>query len=185
MHSGASDPRELGRKSGESRRKPNPERVHQNLREYLRANVEPAEVWAALKLAMEGENESARVAASRVLMDALHEPEQDDQHQRQVEAAAAREKLARLLEMRASAAARADQRELSDVLDELASTLREEAVAEHPDLIVGDVTSEQAARVLQDLEETGLLVPRHRVETLAEEIAQERLLALKQEHGLA
>jgi hypothetical protein len=40
----------------------------------LKREVSPAEVWGALKLAMEGQNESARVGASRVLMDALAEP---------------------------------------------------------------------------------------------------------------
>jgi hypothetical protein len=47
-----------------------------------------------------------------------------------------------------------------------------------------DVSAEECERVLRDLEEAGLLVPRGRVETLAEELAQERLTALKQEHGL-
>jgi hypothetical protein len=58
--------RQLGRMSAKARSQPNPERVQPALREYLRDNVEPAEVWAALKLAMEGQNESARVAASKV-----------------------------------------------------------------------------------------------------------------------
>jgi hypothetical protein len=36
--------------------------------------VPPERVWAALEAAMLGSNESARVAASKVLMDALAEP---------------------------------------------------------------------------------------------------------------
>jgi hypothetical protein len=190
--------RELGRKGGRGRRKPNPERVHQNLREYLRENVEPAEVWAALKLAMEGQNESARVAASRVLLDALHEPHvKEDQGQRQAEAAGAREKLARLLEARASRTSRG--RELRDVLYELADEMREEAVAEHPDLVsgefsVGELTPERWERFLEGLAEVGLVAPRSEVarELLAtevvheraEQLAQERLKVLKSEHGI-
>jgi hypothetical protein len=50
--------------------------------------------------------------------------------------------------------------------------------------IPGDVSAKDAERILGELEEIGLLVPRGRVEALAEEVAQERLLALKQEHGL-
>lgn len=50
--------------------------------------------------------------------------------------------------------------------------------------VTGDVSAADAERTLRALEERGLLVPRGRVEALAEEIAQERLQALKQEHGL-
>jgi hypothetical protein len=66
--------RELGWRSGEARRTPNPERVDPGLREYLRAEVHPERVWAALEMAMTGANESARVSASKVLLDALAEP---------------------------------------------------------------------------------------------------------------
>jgi murein L,D-transpeptidase YcbB/YkuD len=83
----------LGKLSGEARRRPNPERVHESLRAYLKREVAPAEVWAALKLAMEGQNESARVAASRVLMDALAEPQREDKHEYEVFAAAASAKV--------------------------------------------------------------------------------------------
>ena len=74
MHSGATDPRELGRRSGEARRRPNPDRVHESLRTYLQREVPLERVWRALEAAMLGSNESARVAASKVLMDALAEP---------------------------------------------------------------------------------------------------------------
>jgi hypothetical protein len=50
--------------------------------------------------------------------------------------------------------------------------------------VPGDVSSEEAEAILATLEERGLLVPRGRVEAMAEEIAQERLAALKQEHGI-
>jgi len=48
--------------------------VHESLRAYLQREVHPERVWAALEAAMLGSNESARVAASRVLVDALAEP---------------------------------------------------------------------------------------------------------------
>jgi hypothetical protein len=104
------DYRALGRKSAEARKRPNRDRVHPNLREYLRENVEPAEVWAALKLAMEGQNESARVAASRVLMDALHEPEQQNERQHQADAEAARAKLDEVIESYVAAALGTERR---------------------------------------------------------------------------
>jgi hypothetical protein len=50
--------------------------------------------------------------------------------------------------------------------------------------VPGDVSAEQAEAILGHLEERGLLVPGHKVDELVEEMAQERLLALKQEHGL-
>lgn len=71
------DYRALGKKSAEARKRPNPERVHESLRSYLKREVPPERVWQALEAAMLGNNESARVSASRVLMDALHEPERD------------------------------------------------------------------------------------------------------------
>jgi hypothetical protein len=74
MHAGTTDLRDLGKRSGEARRKPKPARVHPGLREYLRAEVHPERVWAALETAMTGANESARVSASKVLLDALAEP---------------------------------------------------------------------------------------------------------------
>jgi hypothetical protein len=47
--------------------------VPQGLREYLRENVSPQRVWQAIEAALEGASESARVSASRRLVDALHE----------------------------------------------------------------------------------------------------------------
>jgi hypothetical protein len=177
------DMRALGRKSGEARRRPNPERVHQNLRQYLRENVEPAEVWAALKLAMEGQNESARVAASRVLIDALHEPHQDEDRTQQAAraGAAAKERLAELLNRRARAH---DVRQVRDALDELAAELSQQAVDEHPDLSSVVVGSEKARAIIRGLEEIGLVVPRGRLEELAEARALELLASLKAEHGI-
>jgi hypothetical protein len=66
--------RSAARAGGKGRKSIDPERVHEGLRSYLKREVSPAEVWAALQLALQGQNESARVQASRVLMDALAEP---------------------------------------------------------------------------------------------------------------
>ena len=41
MHAGTTDPRDLGRKSSEARRRPNPDRVHESLRVYLKREVPP------------------------------------------------------------------------------------------------------------------------------------------------
>ena len=75
MHAGTTDPREVGRASARARSRPHPERAHESLWAFLRREVAPAEIWRALQPALEGNSESARVAASRVLLDALHEPE--------------------------------------------------------------------------------------------------------------
>jgi hypothetical protein len=40
--------RAIGSKGGKARKAVDPERVQPGLRQYLRENVEPAEVWAAL-----------------------------------------------------------------------------------------------------------------------------------------
>jgi hypothetical protein len=73
---------------------------------------------------------------------------------------------------------------MRDLIDELAAWLEAEAVDEHPDLIVGDVSHEHAERTFEALEEAGVLVRRHKLDELVEKRAQERLVALKQEHGL-
>jgi hypothetical protein len=68
MHSGATDPRELGRLSGKRRREPNPERVPASLRAELR-KLDPAVVRGAIEQALAGANESARVSAVKLLAD--------------------------------------------------------------------------------------------------------------------
>lgn len=96
-HNGTQDMRELGRKGAKARRQPNPERVQESLRSYLKCEVAPAEVWQALRQAMTCANESARVSASRLLLDALAEPDHLEDVDRGAHVAAYREKLARLL----------------------------------------------------------------------------------------
>jgi hypothetical protein len=182
------DYRELGRKSAQARKRPNPERVHESLRTYLRREVPPERVWQALEAAMLGNNESARVSASRVLMDALTEPEQDKTEQRKADfaraGAEARAYLAAEIDRRACVLKAADVEQVRHVREEVAEKLDAEAVDLHPHLIVGDVSPEAAERIFAGLEEVGLLVRPGRVEELAEQKAQERLLALRQEHGV-
>lgn len=72
------DMRELGRASARARAERRQPSGTQSLREYLREQVDPAPVWAGLEAAVQGNNESARVAAVRVLAQELYEPERDD-----------------------------------------------------------------------------------------------------------
>lgn len=172
--------RELGRKGGRGRNGPKPERVNEGLRDYLKREVPPERVWRALETAMLGSNESARVSASRVLIDALHEPHEDRNRQAdtQRQAAEARQYVADALERKV----RQRRDDPLAAIEELIEELRTDAVRMHPDLIVGDASPERAAAILDGLEEFGLLVPRGKVEDRAEELAQERPPSLKAEH---
>jgi hypothetical protein len=58
-----------------------------SLRDYLRTNVEPAEVWRALSLALENGG-AAGVSASKLLIDALHEPEREKERDLSLKVAA-------------------------------------------------------------------------------------------------
>jgi hypothetical protein len=62
------DMRALGRKSGEARRRPDPERVPASLRQELQ-KLDPAIVRGAIERALAGDNESARVSAVKLLAD--------------------------------------------------------------------------------------------------------------------
>jgi general stress protein YciG len=202
--------RELGRRGGKSRGGIKPERAHEGLREYLKREVPPERVWRALELAMEGQNESARVAASRVLMDALAEPAGADGRAHQADAAAARAKLDQLIERYVAEAlgvgttnprvlprdpkgdspigktiARAVAKAREGQEAELVALIEEILVKVRNGLKLVDPLDAEAARtVLEGLAEIGLYVPRGKVEERAEEIAQARLHALKAEHGL-
>ncbi|HKB20347.1 MAG TPA: hypothetical protein VKC65_04975 [Gaiellaceae bacterium] len=114
MHAGTTDPRDLGRRSGEARRKPSPERVHPGLREYLKREADPAEVWLAIQRALQGGNESARISGAKLLLDALHEPhqQQDDTAEREAISERATEKLEALVRSAVVAIVRGDPAEL-------------------------------------------------------------------------
>jgi hypothetical protein len=179
------DMRELGRKGGKGRRRgvaeqlPAAERA--SLRERLRDQLDHGVVQTAIERALAGGNESARVAAVKFLADLeLYRKDADEEdraHAIAKAAASARQYLANALARRAGTH---EQREVRDLLEELATKLEEGALLEHPDLIVGDISAEQAERTLEQLALAGLLVPGHKVEQLA----QERLKVLKEEHGI-
>jgi len=158
MHSGATDPRELGRLSGKRRREPNPKRVPESLRDELR-NLDPKVVRAAIEETLAGDNQSAKVSAVKLLADvdafSRDGGKEDRARERAKAGAEAREHLARELAKRAR---HHEHEQVRDALDELAAELERRAVDEHPDLIVGDVSSERAAAVLAQMEEQGLIV---------------------------
>jgi hypothetical protein len=142
--------RELGRKGGKRRRSltaklAEPER--QSLRSYLREQVDPAEVWTALKAALESGSQTAVVSAARLLVTELYEERRDEDRvaERQRANAEARHRLAELLAQRARVHAKG---QIADLLEELTQRLEAEAVAEHPDLVVGDVSPERAETIL-------------------------------------
>jgi hypothetical protein len=183
------DMRALGHRGGKARRRgvaeqlPAAERA--SLRERLRDQLDHGVVQTAIERALAGGNESARVAAVKFLADLelyrKYAEEEDRAHAIAKAGAEARQYLANALARRAVSH---EQREVRDLLEELAAKLEEEAVSEHPDLRVGDVSPEQAERTLEQLTLAGLLVPGHKVEERVEQLAQERLTVLKQEHGI-
>ena len=136
MHAGTTDPRELGRKSGQSRRGgPKSQRVvHEGLREALRAGLDHEDVVAAVRQSLSGGNESARVAAVKFLADLeLYRKDGDDCPrcaQVKAEAPAVREKLNRELEAYLMRAVRDhDAGKVSDEQDSQVMTLVRRAVA--------------------------------------------------------
>jgi hypothetical protein len=165
--------RELGRKGGRGRSKPNPERVHESLRSYLKREVPPERVWRALEAAMLGNSESARVSASRVLMDALAAPQQDRDEQakvdRQYAISGAKSRLSSLLKAGLSP-------------EEAAEALDDEAIDDHPYLIRHETPAEKAGEVLEMLYEAGVFD--WKVEQLAQKRAEEITRAFREEHGL-
>jgi hypothetical protein len=72
-HSGRQNMRELGRKGGKARRAGVVEQLpageRESLRQHLRANLAPASVLEAMQRSLAGGNESARVAAVKLLAD--------------------------------------------------------------------------------------------------------------------
>ena len=153
------DMRALGRASAKARRRPKPERVHPSLRDFLKAEVPPARVWRAIEMALEGENESARVSASRLLIDALHEPaEQQDWRERMKgEMAAAREKFDELIRRKVEEVdARREQlgEELQPVIEFIAEQYAASGLQ-----VPFDIPAERCEALLQDLVAIGLIAP--------------------------
>jgi hypothetical protein len=54
---------------GKGRKAIDPTRVHEGLRSYLKREADPSRVWEAIQRALDGSNESARVSASKLLLD--------------------------------------------------------------------------------------------------------------------
>lgn len=183
------DMRELGAKGGRARRKGVAEQLpageRESLRQHLRDTLDHETIKAAIERALAGGNESARVAAVKFLADLeLYRKDggKDDwERERAIVTAEAAERFNRLIQQRAAAH---EQRQVRDALGELAAELRREAVEEHPDLTNVVVDEMQAQEILEALEEVGLVVRRGTLEEMAEEMAQERLAALKAEHGI-
>jgi hypothetical protein len=216
------DMRALGRKSGEARRKPNPERVPASLREELRT-LDPAVVKAAIEETLSSANQSAKVAAVKLLADVDAFKQSGDECPRcaawKAEAPGAAAKVDRMISRLVESAMRdefdlhqtealrthargeeSDSRAMTvvrgavqRVLDEREQELRDavqtalgkvlDAIANG--LVVDNVVdADRAAEVLQGLEEVGLIVPRGRLEEMAEARALELLASLKAEHGI-
>jgi hypothetical protein len=193
--------KELGRKGGKARRKGVAEQLpageRESLRQYLRDGLDHETIKTAIERSLSGDNESARVACVKFLADLeLYRKDGDQDEQRKADfaraGAEARQYLAEQLDRRARVLKAADVQQVRDVLEEVADEMRAAAVDQHPDLIggyrigshVGDVSAEECERIFEGLEEAGLIVRAGRVEALAEEIAQERLRALREEHGV-
>jgi hypothetical protein len=93
VHNGSQDMRELGRLGGRAIPKAKrPDAQRQSLREFLRREVDPARVWAAIEAGLESGNDRDRLAASKLLLTELYEPAAERQRE-EAEAARARERV--------------------------------------------------------------------------------------------
>jgi hypothetical protein len=91
--------RELGRKGG--RAIPKARRAdaqRQSLREFLRREVDPAAVWAAIEASLASGNERDRLAGAKLLLSELYEPAAQRQREEETEQASARAQLALRIE---------------------------------------------------------------------------------------
>jgi hypothetical protein len=164
--------RELGRKGGRAGRglgkMPSAER--QSLREYLREQVDPAEVWHALKAALESGSQTAAVGAARLLVTELYEDRADEDQAKQMKAAAAdaRAKLEEMLRRRASAAHRHGQTEVAQELSAAAAELWPPDEELPGGVVVRDVSAGHARHVLEGLVDRGLIRPPLRAGELTE-----------------
>jgi hypothetical protein len=99
VHNGSQDMRELGRKGGRATPKAKREDAQrQTLRDFLRREVDPARVWAAIEAGLESGNDRDRLAASKLLLTELYEPAAEQQRAQETEVAEAREALSNRLE---------------------------------------------------------------------------------------
>jgi hypothetical protein len=78
--------RALGSKGGRGRRGLGklPATERQSLRDYLREQVDPAEVWQALKAALESGSQTAVVSAARLIVTELYEEREEADYRAKV-----------------------------------------------------------------------------------------------------
>jgi hypothetical protein len=99
VHNGSQDMKELGRLGGRAiskARRKDPER--QTLREFLRREVDPARVWAAIEAGLESGNDRDRLAASKLLLTELYEPAAEQRRVQETEVVEAREAFSNRVE---------------------------------------------------------------------------------------
>ncbi len=99
VHNGSQDMRELGRLGG--RAIPKAKRADaqpESLREFLRREVDPSAVWAAIEASLASGNDRDRLAGAKLLLSELYEPAAERQREEETEAASARARLARRIE---------------------------------------------------------------------------------------
>jgi hypothetical protein len=99
VHNGSQDMRELGRLGGRAIPKAKrPDAPRESLREFLRREVDPARVWAAIEAGLESGNDRDRLAASKLLLTELYEPAAERQRDLEAEQTEARSRLATRLD---------------------------------------------------------------------------------------
>ena len=94
MHNGSQDMRELGRRGG--RAIPKAKRAdagRETLREFLRREVDPSAVWAAIQSSLASSNERDKLAGAKLLLGELYEPAVEREREEQAEVARSRERL--------------------------------------------------------------------------------------------
>ena len=106
VHNGSQDMRELGRLGGraipKAKRRTDAER--ESLREFLRREVDPADVWEAIRSSLASSNERDKLAGAKLLLAELYEPAADRERVQETEAAHARERFATMVDGRAARA---------------------------------------------------------------------------------
>ena len=96
VHNGSQDMRELGRRGG--RASPKAKRAdaqRETLREFLRREVDPSDVWAAIQSSLASSNERDKLAGAKLLLGELYEPaaEREREREERAEVAGSRERL--------------------------------------------------------------------------------------------
>ena len=94
VHNGSQDMRELGRLGGRATPKvKRPGAQRESLREFLRREVDPSAVWAAIQSSLASSNERDKLAGAKLLLGELYEPAVEREREEQAEVARSRERL--------------------------------------------------------------------------------------------